>query len=65
MKMFRVMGNSRGRGTFVYLDRIPTEKEAKKLATKLTRVAGRATSRTHVEAVAYFTQEYEESRELL
>lgn len=52
-KMFRVMFNDLKRGTGVQQDKIPTDKEARKLATKLRRM--------HPE-VNFFTQEYEESR---
>lgn len=52
-RMHRVMFNDLKRGTGVQVDKIPTEKEAKKLAAKFRKL--------HPE-VNYFTQEYEESR---
>ena len=52
-KMFRVMFNDLKRGTGVQVDRIPTEKEARKLAIKFRKLHG---------GVNFFTQEYEESR---
>lgn len=51
--MFRVMFNDLKRGTGVQVDKIPTEKEAKKLAANFRKL--------HKD-VNYFTQSYEEAR---
>lgn len=51
--MYRVMQNDLKNGTAVLQDRIPTEKEATKLAAKMRRL--------HKDS-NFFTQEYEESR---
>lgn len=56
-KMFRVMGNRLGYGTFVAEDRIPNEALALKSLRKF-----KAASKKKGADEAFFTQEYEESR---